>query len=98
MATTRERGTIELRLVARAPDGEERDVLVAAAPGAPARELVAAVSAQLRVDGRVRARLAGEELPGDAPLAELALRQGDVIDLGPAHASRGPAGARYELV
>src|SRR5205085_8927119 len=52
-----------------------------------------AVAAQLGLDGDVRARLGGEELPGDAPLAELALRHGDVLELGGAREGGAPAAA-----
>src|SRR5439155_44359 len=95
MATTRQRGTIELRLVAVAPDGEAADLVVEAVPDAPARELVAAVAAELGL-AEAPARVGGAELPGDAPLSELALRHGDVLDFG--RRASPAAAAQRELV
>jgi S-DNA-T family DNA segregation ATPase FtsK/SpoIIIE len=94
MAMTRQRATVELRLVAIGPEGRRRDLRVEAAPDASARELAAAVAHELGLPAdAAQARRGGETLPGDTPLAELALRHGDVLDFrdrAPAPATAAP--------
>lgn len=79
MATTRQRSSVELRLVAVGPDGERHDVLVEAAADAPARELAAAVANDVGAEPSAPLYRDGEELPADVPLAELALRHGEEL-------------------
>jgi S-DNA-T family DNA segregation ATPase FtsK/SpoIIIE len=77
---TRQRSTVELRLVAVGPDRAPHDVRVEAAPDARARELAAVLAAQIGVDGEpALTRSGGEVLPADAPVAELGLRQGEEL-------------------
>jgi S-DNA-T family DNA segregation ATPase FtsK/SpoIIIE len=84
VATTRERETVELRLVVIRPDGKRGDVSVEATHDARARELVSALAAELHLDPAAAvARRNGEELSGDAPVSELGLRQGDELRFGP---------------
>ena len=82
METTARTTVHELGLVAAGPDGTCRDVRVEYVADAPARELLDALADELGLDGEPAARRAGEELPAEAPLAELALRHGDEIRFG----------------
>ncbi len=82
METTARTTVHELGLVAAGPDGACRDVRVEYVADAPARELLDALADELGLDGEPAARRAGEELPAEAPAAELALRHGDEIRFG----------------
>ncbi len=82
MATTTRTTVLELGLVAVGPNGTQQDVRVEYVPDAPARELLDALADELGLDTAPAASRDGEELPVDAPLAELALRHGDEISFG----------------
>jgi S-DNA-T family DNA segregation ATPase FtsK/SpoIIIE len=98
VATTRERGTVELRLVVIGHDGKRRDMSLEATADARARELVSALAAELDLDPASGVtRHDGERLPSDAPLSELGLRQGEELRFGTGDKTR-VAAAPVELV
>src|SRR4051794_10108786 len=86
---------VELRLVVVAPGGETRDLIVETAPEARARDVLQAIGRELSIDASA-ATVAGDRLPGDAPVSELGLRWGDELRLGATPAA--PADITAELV
>ena len=69
------------------PAGAQRDLRVVAEGDAPARQLFAALAAEVGAPETAATRQ-GDELPWDAPVAELALRHGDEIRLDEADADK----------
>ena len=83
MAANGHGATIELGLEVTGPDGARRDLRIVAEGDAPARQLFAALAAEIGAPATTATRR-GEELPPDAPVSELALRHGDEIRFGEA--------------